>query len=158
MIPTEALCQKFRERGYKVTPQRRHIFQVLEGNRDHLSAEALYDRVREFMPDMSLATVYNTLRELVDLGEIRELDLGQGKSRYDPETKSHQHITCVSCHDVADVSCDTTCLGLSTAQRQGYDILGADVTFYGLCPRCGEEQEESRPGTALRVWGVSPGA
>jgi len=156
MRATEALCRRFREMGYKVTPQRRYIFQALDGNRDHLSAEELYDEVRAFMPDISLATVYNTLRELVELGEIRELNLGEGKSRYDPDTGRHQHITCVLCHSVADIACDPTCLGLTTEQRQGYRILGADVTYYGVCPRCAEKQAEEWSVPASRVWGVSP--
>ena len=158
MRETEALCRRFREIGFKVTPQRRHIFQVLDGNCDHLSAEELYDEVRVFMPDISLATVYNTLRELVELGEIRELNLGEGKSRYDPNTGSHQHITCVCCHSVADIACDPTCLELNPQQRQGYHILGADVTFYGLCPKCVEQEAGEWSVPVSRVWGVSPGA
>jgi len=154
MLTTEEMCQKFRALGLKVTPQRRSIFQVLEGNTGHPSAEAVYAQVCAFIPEISLATVYNTLRELVDLGEVRELNLGDGKSRYDPDLSSHQHLVCVRCDEVADVACDISGLALVPEQSQGYHVLGADVTFYGICPVC--QQQGDWSGQALRMWGVSP--
>ncbi|MBC8447717.1 MAG: transcriptional repressor [Chloroflexi bacterium] len=156
MRTTEEMCQRFRGLGLKVTPQRRFIFQALEGNTDHPSAEAIYEEVCAFIPEISLATVYNTLRELVDRGEVRELNLGDGKSRYDPDISSHQHLVCVRCHEVADVICNISCLELTPEQSQRYHVLGADVTFYGLCPAC--QQQGNRPGQALRLWGISPTA
>lgn len=156
MLTTEEMCRKFRALGLRVTPQRRFIFQVLEGNPHHPSAEAVYEEVRAFVPEISLATVYNTLRELVDLGELRELNLGDGKSRYDPDLSNHQHLVCVCCHAVADVACDISGLALTPEQSRGYRLLGTDVTFYGLCPAC--QQQADRPGQDLRLWGVSPSA
>lgn len=155
MRATDDLCQRFRSLGYKVTPQRRYIFRVLEGNVDHLSAEEVYARVREYVPDISLATVYNTLRELVELGEIRELDLGEGKSRYDPKTDAHQHLTCVGCRAVIDVPCSLDYAHLPEEQRQGYRILGADVTWYGVCPTCQARQDTDWPESISRLWGAS---
>ena len=145
MRTAQELCQRFRTRGLKVTLQRRYIFQVLEGNGDHLSAEEIYGKVRTFAPDISLATVYNTLRELVDLGEVRELKLGEGKSRYDPNTTDHQHLICVRCHNVVDVACDVKSLELTPEERQGYHVLRTNVIFHGLCPACQGQQSPPRP-------------
>jgi len=119
-----------------VTPQRRFIFQVLENRCDHPTVEEIYDEVRALVPDISLATVYNTLRELVELGEVRELNLGKGRSRYDPNTTDHQHLICVQCQTVTDVRCDTRCLELTPEERQGYRILTTTVIFNGICPAC----------------------
>jgi len=154
MQRTEQLCDKFRSLGLKVTPQRRHIFQVLEGNGSHPSADEVYDRVKVSMPDISLATVYNTLRELVNLGEIRSLDLGEGRSRYDPHTDGHHHLSCVRCRGVVDVACDTHALELAPEQQHGHRILGADVTFYGVCPTCLEQESVNQTAPSLRMWGV----
>ena len=153
---TEELCEKFRSLGLKVTPQRRYIFQVLEGNGSHPSADEVYDRVKVSMPDISLATVYNTLRELVELGEVRALDLGEGKSRYDPDTANHHHLTCVRCRSVVDVVCDAHAFELAPEQRHGHRILGADVTFYGVCPLCldQEHEHENQAAPSSRMWGV----
>jgi len=155
MHRTEELCDRFRSLGLKVTPQRRHIFQVLEGNDSHPSADELYNKVKVSMPDISLATVYNTLRELVELGEVRSLDLGEGRSRYDPDTGSHHHLACVCCRAVVDVACDTHALELAPEQRNGHRILGADVTFYGVCPACREQEQENQTVPPLRMWGVA---
>ena len=141
MRTAEELCQRFRARGLKVTPQRRFIFQVLEESRDHPSAEEIYAKVRAILPDISLATVYNTLRELVNLGEVWELDLGEGKSRYDPDTADHHHLICVRCHKVVDVACDIKGLELTPEERQGYHILRTHVIFHGLCPACQGQRE-----------------
>lgn len=157
MRTAEELCQRFRNRGLKVTPQRRFIFQVLEKRCDHPSVEEIYDEVRALAPDISLATVYNTLRELVELGEVRELNLGKGRSRYDPNTTDHQHLICVRCHSVTDVTCDISCLELTPEERQGYRILNTDVIFNGLCPAC-QEASPDRPleGKEKRQGGERP--
>jgi len=154
MHRTEELCRRFRSLGLKVTPQRRHIFQVLEGNGTHPSADEVYDKVKVSMPDISLATVYNTLRELVELGEVRSLDLGEGRSRYDPDTANHHHLTCVRCRGVVDVAFDTLALELAPEQRHGHRILGADVTYYGVCPACLDQEHENQTASPLRMWGV----
>jgi len=132
-----------------VTPQRRAIFRVLAESHDHPSAETIYARVRASIPDISLATVYNTLRELADLGEVWELDLGEGKSRYDPNTADHHHLVCMRCHAVVDVAWQIQGLELKPEQRQGYRILRTQVIFQGLCPACqavGFRTRQSRPG------------
>jgi len=154
MRTTEELCQKFRDVGHKITPQRRFIFQTLEATCDHLSAEDVYQSVKAQIPDISLATVYNTLRELVELGEVRKLDLGEGKSRFDPATSDHQHLICVSCHALHDIACEPPEAEVCAERLHGYEFLGADVILYGLCPQC--QKERPTPVGNDRIWGVAP--
>jgi Fe2+ or Zn2+ uptake regulation protein len=154
MRTTEELCQKFRSLGHKITPQRRFIFQTLEAASEHLSAEDVYQSVKELIPDISLATVYNTLRELVELGEVRELDLGEGKSRFDPITSDHQHLICVNCHELQDIDCELPEAELCTERLHGYRFLGADVLIYGLCPKC--KNDDQAHTSEHRMWGVAP--
>ena len=61
------LHEQFRAQGYRLTPQRRAIIQVLLGDHAHPTAEQIFGHVQTLMPDMSHATVYNTLRELVKI-------------------------------------------------------------------------------------------
>ncbi len=84
--PTE-LSELFRQRGLKVTPQRQCIFRLLHGNHAHPTAEALYAAVSAEMPTISLKTVYSTLNDLAAMGEIQQLDLGTGSSRFDPNVE-----------------------------------------------------------------------
>lgn len=136
MRPVEELCDVLREKGLKVTPQRRVIFETLQGNAHHPTVEDIYCRVQEVMPDISLATVYHTLKDLVEMGEVMELDLGEGKSRYDPCTDQHYHLVCLGCRRVLDIMHDFDGLKLSPRETSGYEIVRCEVVFYGYCPDC----------------------
>ena len=118
-----------------MTPQRRLIFQALVSDHNHPSAEDIYRRVRSALPDMSRTTVYNTLRELVDQGQLDEIDLGEGKTRYDTDT-GHHHLICLSCHAVVDLNRDFPGLELPSEESRGYRVVRHQVTFYACCPDC----------------------
>ena len=136
MRPVEQLCEVLREHGLKVTPQRRLIFEALYDGLDHPSADDIYHAVKEAMPDMSLATVYHTINDLVTMGELVELDLGEGKSRYDPLTSHHHHLVCLGCRRVEDIARDLDCVQLLPEETNGYQIERCHVVFYGRCPDC----------------------
>lgn len=136
MRPVEELCELLREKGLKVTPQRRVIFEALQDSSEHPSAEDVYQAVTEVLPDISVATVYHTLNDLVTMGELMELDLGEGKARYDPCTRAHCHLVCLGCHKVVDVMRDPDCLELLPEQKGSFEIERCEVVFYGRCPEC----------------------
>jgi Fe2+ or Zn2+ uptake regulation protein len=138
MRSVEELCGVFREKGLKVTPQRRLIFQALRDDVDHPTVEDIYRKVQEVMPDVSLATVYHTLSDLEQMGELVQLDLAEGKSRYDPHTNNHHHLVCLGCRRVLDVIRDLDGLELSPGESSDYRIVRCDVVFYGYCPDCQE--------------------
>ncbi|MDR7549325.1 MAG: transcriptional repressor [Armatimonadota bacterium] len=77
-----------------MTPQRTLICRLLDGNREHPSAEALHRRASAQMPTLSLRTVYAILHELVEIGAIQSLDLGTGSTRFDPDPRPHHHAVC----------------------------------------------------------------
>ena len=78
------LRRRFREKHYKVTPQRQKILQVFaEQQEQHLSAEDVYSLLRADAPDIGLATVYRTLEMLEELGFLHRIEFGDGKSRSD---------------------------------------------------------------------------
>ena len=138
MRPVDELCEALREQGLKVTPQRRLIFEALRDNPNHPSAEDIYHAVGDVMPDMSLATVYHTLDHLVTMGELVQLDLGEGKSRYDTHTSGHFHLVCEGCREVLDIAGDPDCAELRPTETRGYQIDRCEVVFYGRCPHCQE--------------------
>ena len=75
MHEIEKIVSRFRESGLKITPQRVSIFKLLQGNRDHPSAEDIYRQVLKVHPSISFTTVYKTLQTLLDMGEIQELTI-----------------------------------------------------------------------------------
>ncbi len=113
------LLERLRTRGWRLTPQRRVVAQVLEGDHVHLSAETVHALATELLPEVSLATVYNTLNELVAMGELLEITVSGGRKRYDPNvTRHHQHLVCVQCGELRDVlPAGEASLGLPRATR-----------------------------------------
>jgi Fe2+ or Zn2+ uptake regulation protein len=130
------MVQLFRERGLKVTPQRECIFDVLWGAESHPSAESVYAEARTRMPTMSLKTVYQTLNDLTDMGEIQQLDLGTGSSRFDPNVDVHHHLVCNGCGKVRDLYADYSTVEVPDSARQGFAVGTAEVVFRGLCADC----------------------
>src|ERR1700685_3055900 len=131
------LTDLFRAHGRKITAQRQCIFQALEGDVPHPSAERVYERVRRDMPNVSLKTVYQTLNDLADLGAIDVLDVGTGSARFDPNVENtHYHLVCRSCGKVRDLAADFPGLTVSSLGAQGFLVDSAEVVFRGLCDEC----------------------
>ena len=146
-MPVEGLLlERLRARGWRVTSQRRAVAEVLTGEHVHLTAEEVHARAQRRLPEISLATVYNTLGELVAMGEVLELRIGDGPARYDPNTqRPHHHLACTDCGALLDVHpSGIERLLLPRGQRHGYTIDDVDVTFRGRCPRCTQPSTRAR--------------
>jgi len=132
----EELSELFRAKGLKVTPQRQAIFQILHNWAEHPTAEAVYAKAQEQMPTMSLRTVYQTLNDLAEMGEITQLDLGTGSARFDTNLDAHQHLVCSGCGEVRDVVVDFTEIDFPGHLLDGFSISSTDVVFRGWCASC----------------------
>jgi Fur family ferric uptake transcriptional regulator len=132
------LVERLRDRGWRLTAQRRVVAEVLAGEHVHLTAEAVYLKARQLLPEISLATVYNTLNELVDMGEVLEISTADGPKRYDPNTTvAHHHLYCVGCGTLRDVNPDgTDRLAVPPSQQHGFELIDVDIIFRGRCPDC----------------------
>jgi len=143
MRSSETLVELFRQSGRKITPQRRAILESLVQDATHPTAEEIYQRVAATMPDMSRATVYNTLHELAALGGLIETHgFSEGCIRYDTNLNSHHHLFCVRCHTLVDIRHDFAEIALPSEEAVGYQVLRHHITFYGLCPTCWERENE----------------
>ncbi len=133
----DKLCDLFRASGRKVTPQRRRIFELLEGNSSHPTAESIYLDLVKDMPTVSLKTVYMTLKELEEMGEVQCLDLGMGSSRFDPNVDSeHHHLVCVSCGKVRDFQLSMSRDLKLQVPDEMFSVSKAEVVFRGTCVKC----------------------
>ena len=131
--PTE-LTEAFRSRGLTITPQRQAIFRILHENEEHPTAEVVYATVVTEMPSISLRTVYQTLNDLAEMGELQALDLGTGSVRFDPNVDEHHHVVCDRCGRVVDVDCDVS--GLGRPALDGFAVERTQVIFRGRCAPC----------------------
>ncbi len=132
MNSIDKLVQSIRERGGKVTPQRLMIYQALERDQTHPTAEAIHAQVCESMPMVSLTTVYKTLNELVALGELRRFDV-DGTSHFDTTTTPHAEVVCLSCGAIADVVWSTP---PQLPIVPDFQIVSQTQTFLGYCGSC----------------------
>ncbi|MFE7591985.1 Fur family transcriptional regulator [Kitasatospora sp. NPDC057512] len=132
------LLERLRGRGWRLTSQRRVVAEVLDGEHVHLTADEVHARAAERLPEISRATVYNTLGELVTLGEIVEVSTDGRAKRYDPNAHHpHQHLICTGCGAIRDVHPQGDPLAdLPAEQRFGFVVAQAEVTYRGLCPDC----------------------
>lgn len=150
MKSPEELTDLFRATGRKVTPQRRRIFELLQGDGTHPSAEEIYRRLSAEMSTVSLKTVYQTLGELASMGVILSVDVGTRSMRFDPNVEAeHQHLLCARCEAVQDVT-----LPVELAPGEvidGYLVMRTDIVVRGLCPSCRADL-----GEAAAKW-VAPG-
>ncbi|HWQ29849.1 MAG TPA: Fur family transcriptional regulator, partial [Negativicutes bacterium] len=102
------LRDKLKEKGYKLTPQRKSILNIiLETEGKHLSAEEIYDLVKVKCPDIGLATVYRTMQMFDEVGLVYKHNFDDGRSRYElnhqNEDHQHHHLICVGCNCVIEV-------------------------------------------------------
>ena len=136
----EELVQKFKQHGYKMTPQRRAILEALAKNRSHPTAEQIHETVREGMPDISLATVYNTLRDLAEMQELWGLDLGHGVRHYeisrDDHADRHAHRVCLMCGRIEDVPGDLGKVNSLFQCGDDFRPVRYAVMIYGYCADC----------------------
>ena len=133
------LLDRLRGRGWRLTAQRRVVAEVLDGDHVHFTADEVHARAAERLPEISRATVYNTLGELVSIGEVHEVSTDGRAERYDPNVRHpHQHLVCARCGVIRDVHPRGNPLAdLPIAERFGFAILNVEVTYRGLCPTCG---------------------
>jgi Fe2+ or Zn2+ uptake regulation protein len=134
------LADRIAARGWRVTPQRRAVLQALDGEHVHLSADQVLAAARRVVPEVSLATVYNALNELVSMGEVTEVRLADGSTRYDPKVGTdHHHLVCDGCGLIFDIEPHgVQGLSLPPAQRFGMTIETVEVVFRGRCSACAE--------------------
>ena len=127
----------FKEKKLKLTPQRLAVYQYLKVTLEHPSAETIYKALQPNYPTMSLATVYKTLKTLVEIGLVQELNVGEGNFRYDANYHEHAHVQCVNCGKVEDIDfIDFSSLNNLVEEKTNYKIKFNKLFFYGECNEC----------------------
>jgi Fur family peroxide stress response transcriptional regulator len=134
----EELITQLRQSGMRLTPQRLVVLKALIDSQEHLSAEEIYERIHVEYPMIGLATVYKTIAILKEMGEVRELNLGNESARYDGSGKApHPHFICNQCGSIFDIEDDSLVdLSKNVAEKTGYQITNYRLDFFGICPEC----------------------
>lgn len=127
----------FKEKKLKLTPQRLAVYQYLKSTNEHPSAEIIYNALQESYPTMSLATVYKSLKTLVEVHLVQEINVGEGNFRYDANCFEHCHIQCTKCGKVEDLmNLSLPNLNSLVEENTDYKVQWNKLFFYGLCKEC----------------------
>ena len=144
-VNREKFINLLRERGLKVTNQRIAVLETLASYPDkHLTAEEIYDKVKQEYPEIGLATVYRTVQLLLELHLIDKISLDDGCVRYEiarlegsTEKHHHHHLVCLSCGNVFSFEDDL--LEQLEAEIEGkldFRVVDHEVKLYGYCREC----------------------
>ncbi len=139
--------------GLRRTPQREVVLRLVRSCYDHPTAEWIHREARRVLPDISLATVYRTLRVLKEKGLIQEFSGGASPSRFDGTVdRPHEHVRCVRCGEVTDVELpEASEIRHMVAHRTGYRVGRFPLLFHGVCEKCSGRAGEA-PTESDRDW------
>lgn len=125
------------EKVFKHSKQRDAILNLLKSVYSHPTADWLFTELKKDFPNISLATIYRNLNQLLEMGEIIKLDVGDGVEHFDSTTNEHCHFVCTNCHSVIDINVPSASLLKEDAQNLNNVLIDkCSVSFYGNCSNC----------------------
>ncbi len=126
--------QKCVEKGLRMTDQRRVIARVLSDAEDHPDAEELHRRAAAIDANISLATVYRTVKLFEDSGIIERHDFRDGRSRYEEApAEHHDHLINAKTGEVVEFhSEEIEKLQEEIARKLGYRLVDHRLELYGV--------------------------
>jgi len=130
-----------RRAGLKLTHQRLEIFREMALSADHPSAEALYKRLLERMPTLSLDTVYRTLATFSLHGLVHKVETAESQARFEVVHERHHHLICRRCHVIVDFRWPLIdSLSLPEEFAAWGEIDNRNVVIYGVCRKCSKAE------------------
>ena len=126
-----------KEKGLKLTPQRRLILDVIHSSRTHLSGEDLVISVHKKMPGINKSTIYRTLELLEQLGCVYKSELGDRAIYHHAEEGHHHHLVCRRCGKA--IACDEDIFAPVEdllGRKYGFRTDFKHIIVSGLCAKC----------------------
>jgi Fur family peroxide stress response transcriptional regulator len=144
-MKTQQLITKLREKGYKVTPQRLAICELALSSKAHPTADQIHKEIIRKFSTISLATVYQTLHLLTDMGLLQELGFSDRSSRYDANITPHINIVCLKCGKIYDYEAKSVKkLWSQIVENLGFKPIGQRLDVYRYCDKCSKEIARSK--------------
>lgn len=124
--------------GLRATPQRRHVYSVIQKELDHPTAEQIFFQAKRGMPEISMATVYNCLDTLVKCKLVRQVNLDRAATRYCPNMEKHCHFYCEQCDEVYDIQYSSKGMEKALQLPEGFVVRHFEVAIQGICQKCNQ--------------------
>ena len=138
----QQLIAKLHEKGYKVTPQRLAVFEFINSREDHPTADQIHKEMKKKYPTMSLATVYQALHLLTEMGLVQELGFNDKSSRYDPNIMPHLNIVCLKCGKIYDYEAESVKeMWSKIVAGLRFKPVGQRLDVYRYCDECSKEKD-----------------
>ena len=138
-------------KGLKSSRQRDLIVETFLGSQGHLRVEELMARVRELDAGVSQATVYRTVKLMVECGLAEARNFQDGQTRYEPGDiggAHHDHLICTSCDTIVEFVDDRIeALQDHVAAEHGFVVTHHRMELYGLCGPCRQAQQKTATST-----------
>lgn len=135
----EKFVEYLTEEGFRYSPGRKTVFKIVMRTHGHFTAEELVKKCTVDPVKTSRATVYRSIKELLEAGIIRETAYGDKHQHYEHvyDEELHHHARCVRCGSMIEFP-DTgeEKRHIPVLENQGFHILGHELTFYGICKEC----------------------
>ena len=129
--------QTFREKGLKLTPQRRLIADIIHNTDVHLTAEEIIARVQARMSGVNKSTVYRTLELLGEVGCVYKSELGDQSIYHHAEEGHHHHLVCSKCGKTIDCDEDLfESVERFIGEKYGFRVDFKHIVMSGLCNNC----------------------
>ncbi|NLB88706.1 MAG: transcriptional repressor [Syntrophomonadaceae bacterium] len=139
----EHIFKKIEKADYKLTHQRAAILDVMLNNKGrHLTAEEVFNKAKEKVPNIGIATVYRTLDKLASIEVLHKTMFFGDKYHYEVigiEEHHHHHIICMSCNRIIEMEEDLLHNLEAELETRGFKILNHELKFYGCCPDCNHD-------------------
>lgn len=121
------------------TIQKELVLKAVREMRRHVTAEEVYEYIKNDYPNIGKGTVYRNLGTLSEEGEVKRVEIADGPDRFDFTLREHYHIECVNCGNVFDVDMDAiNDMEERIKSKHGMDIISYDILFKGICSDCKE--------------------
>lgn len=128
--PWRDVNELMRAVGLRLTKQRTALAWLLFGKGErHITAEMLYEESVKATIPVSLATIYNTVNQLADLGLLRRVSVDGAKTYYDTNVSNHHHFYLEGSHELVDIPNAELCIGAMPDIPDGYDIARIDMVI-----------------------------
>lgn len=132
-----SFIERLRDAGYKITPPRLAVLEVIEQEGEHLDPAQILRRAQSIHPAIGRATVYRTLELLTQLNIVRPIYVGEHGPTYIRAEGGHHHLVCSTCGVVIDFDqCMAGEMMRDLTDRFGFQIQSHLLEFYGLCANC----------------------
>lgn len=122
------------------TIQRELILKAVAQLGNHPTADEVYAQVIKYYHSISKGTVYRNLALLAAEKKILKISMPNGADHYDHNTFDHCHVRCSKCGEMSDIIVKTPDILGSIIDNGGYNRLGFDIVFSGICPKCDKEE------------------